>query len=98
VLLAAIKLEADKENYGAKIIERIEHVLKHPVHQGALATTLNRLEARRLITTRLGDPTPARGGRAKRFVTVTPAGANALRKAEERRKGILLLRRALQEA
>jgi len=92
VLLAAINLRPHEEHYGAKIIETIERVLDRTVHQGALATTLNRLEARGLITTHLGDPTPERGGRAKRFVTVTRDGRKALEEAKRHREGILLLR------
>lgn len=48
------------------------------VAPGALYTALDRLETKGLITSRMGDPTPQRGGRAKRHVTVTMAGMKAL--------------------
>ena len=44
-------------------------------------TALERMEAKGLIRSRMGDPTPQRGGRAKRYVTVTAAGRQALSRA-----------------
>ncbi len=44
-------------------------------------TALERLEAKGLVASRMGDPTPQRGGRAKRYVTVTAAGVKALRRS-----------------
>jgi DNA-binding PadR family transcriptional regulator len=44
-------------------------------------TALERLEAKRAITSRMGDPTPQRGGRAKRYVKVTPKRMEALKRA-----------------
>lgn len=49
--------------------------------QDALYTALERLEAKGLVTSRMGDPTPQRGGRAKRYVTVIAAGRQALTRA-----------------
>ena len=49
---------------------------------GALYTTLDRLEEKELITSRLGDPTPQRGGRAKRYFTVTRKGLGAVSRAQ----------------
>ena len=46
---------------------------------GALYTTLDRLEAKGLVKTWMGEGTPQRGGRSKRMVRVTPAGAAAAR-------------------
>ena len=42
-------------------------------------TTLQRLEAKRLVSTSLGDPRPERGGKPRRLVTVRPAGLAAVR-------------------
>ncbi len=42
-------------------------------------TTLQRLEAKRLVTTRLGEPRPERGGKPRRLVTVRPSGLAAVR-------------------
>ena len=49
---------------------------------GAVYTTLQRLEDKRLLTSRPSDPLPVRGGRSRRQFTVTGAGARALREAE----------------
>jgi DNA-binding PadR family transcriptional regulator len=49
---------------------------------GALYTTLDRLEEKELVRSWLGDPTPQRGGRAKRFFTVTTRGLEAVARAQ----------------
>ena len=60
--------------YGAAIRREIEGVIKRPCSVGALYTTLDRLEAKGLVATWMGDPTPQRGGRPKRMVRVTAEG------------------------
>ena len=45
---------------------------------GALYTTLDRLEDKGMVAARLGDPTPLRGGRAKRYFKVTSKGLEAV--------------------
>jgi PadR family transcriptional regulator len=63
----------------------IRHVLaersRRRVARGALYTSLDRLEGKGLVSSRLGDSIAARGGRARRYFTVTPAGLDALRDA-----------------
>ncbi len=63
--------------YGAAIRQEIETTTGRRCSIGALYTTLDRLEAKGLIQTRMGDPTPQRGGRAKRIVQVTGEGVQA---------------------
>ena len=63
--------------YGAAIREEIEEATGRRCSLGALYTTLDRLEEKGLIKTRMGDPTPQRGGRPKRMVRVTAKGAEA---------------------
>ena len=65
--------------YGAAIREEIEAATRHSCSIGALYTTLDRLEAKGLIKTWMGDPTPRRGGRPKRMVRVTANGVRAAR-------------------
>jgi PadR family transcriptional regulator, regulatory protein PadR len=60
--------------YGAAIRREIEGATKRRCSVGALYTTLDRLEAKGLLRTWMGDPTPQRGGRPKRMVEVTGAG------------------------
>jgi PadR family transcriptional regulator, regulatory protein PadR len=63
--------------YGAAIRKEIEHATVHRCSIGALYTTLDRLEAKGLIKTWMGDATPQRGGRPKRMVRVTASGVRA---------------------
>ena len=62
--------------YGAAIRALVEDAGER-CSIGALYTTLDRLEKKGLIKTWMGDPTPERGGRAKRLVRVTAAGVQA---------------------
>src|SRR5258707_508806 len=75
LLSAAARLGEDA--YGAAIREEIESATKSSCSIGALYTTLDRLEAKGLIMTWMGDPTPQRGGRPKRMVRVTAKGIQA---------------------
>ena len=79
VLMAALRL---KDNaYGASVIRELMDRGGRKVAPGALFATLDRLEGKGLLTSRLGDPTPGRGGKPKRYLTVTPQGIAALRDA-----------------
>lgn len=79
ILLAILRLGDDA--YGVTIRAELAKRAGRTVAPGALYTALERLEAKGVITSRMGDPTPQRGGRAKRYVTVTAAGVKALRRA-----------------
>jgi PadR family transcriptional regulator len=75
LLTAAARL--GEQAYGAAIRQEIEGTTKRRCSIGALYTTLDRLESKGLLKTWMGDPTPQRGGRAKRMVRVTPKGVEA---------------------
>jgi len=75
ILTAATRLGEDA--YGAAIRQEVEDATGQPCSIGALYTTLDRLEAKGFIKTLMGDPTPQRGGRAKRMVRVTANGVRA---------------------
>lgn len=79
VLLAILRL--GDQAYGVTIRSELADRAGRTIAPGALYTALERLEAKGLITSRMGDPTPQRGGRAKRYVTVTAAGMRALTRA-----------------
>ena len=79
ILLAILRLGDGA--YGVTIRAELAERGGRNVAPGALYTALERLEAKRVITSRMGDPTPQRGGRAKRYVTVTPVGKEALARA-----------------
>ncbi len=76
ILLAILRLGEDA--YGVTIRAELAERAGRAVAPGALYTSLERLETKGLITSRMSDPTPQRGGRAKRLVTVTAAGVEAL--------------------
>ena len=80
VLLAALRL--GEEAYGVAIRDVIKEHTGRAVMPGALYTTLDRLEGKGLVASRLGHPTPERGGRAKRFYKVTPTGTDAIARAQ----------------
>ena len=79
-ILAIMRL---KDNaYGVTIRAEIAaHTDRQPT-AGALYTTLDRLEDKGLLASHFGDPTPRRGGRAKRYFCVTPAGVAAVAHAQ----------------
>ena len=63
--------------YGVAIRDEIEASIQRTCSMGALYTTIDRLEAKGLLKTWVGDATPQRGGRGKRMVRVTPHGVRA---------------------
>ena len=75
ILTAAATL--GENAYGAAIREEIERTTDRRCSIGALYTTVDRLEAKGLLTTWMGEATPERGGRAKRMMRLTPAGVRA---------------------
>ena len=66
VLLLAILRLPDRA-YGASILREIEAQTQRTVALGAVYKTLARLEAKGLVRSFVGEPTPERGGRRKRF-------------------------------
>ena len=78
VLLAALRLGPD-EAYTVSIAEYIEQRTGRPVRRANVFTTLQRLEHKRLVTTRLGEARAERGGKPRRLVAVRPAGIAAVR-------------------
>jgi PadR family transcriptional regulator, regulatory protein PadR len=75
LLTAAVRL--GEGAYGAAIRQEIESATGRRCSIGALYTTLDRLETKGLVKTRMGEATPQRGGRAKRMVRVTAKGMAA---------------------
>lgn len=63
--------------YGAAVRAEIEETTGRSCSIGALYTTIERLEAKGLVKTWMGEATPQRGGRAKRMIRVTPKGVKA---------------------
>ena len=77
VLLAILHLE--QEAYAVPVRELIEDRTGRPVARGALYTALDRLEAKGCLRSRMGESTEERGGKARRYFTVTAAGLKAIK-------------------
>ena len=81
LLLAIVRLNG--RGYGVTIFREVEDRAGRVVSEAAGYIALRRLEAKDWVESRMGDPTPERGGRAKRFYQITPAGMAQLRRARE---------------
>jgi PadR family transcriptional regulator PadR len=77
VLLAIVHLRG--EAYAIPIVEEIQRRTRREVARAAVYVTLRRLEEKGLVSSRIGDPTPERGGKARRYARITPEGRRALR-------------------
>ena len=86
ILLAVVRL--GDEAYGVTITREIEQTTGRAVAVAVVYATLDRLEERGLVTSSVGDPTPERGGRAKRFFRVTSKG---LRQARHTQSALIAL-------
>src|SRR5947207_15583762 len=91
VLLAVMRL--GDAAYATPILEEIESQAGRRIARGALYTALDRLEAKGCLRSKLGDPLPERGGRARRYFTITPA---AVRSLKESRLALLRLWRGIE--
>lgn len=78
VMLAVLRL-GPEEAYTVSIADDIQARTGRSVRRANVYTTLQRLEAKGLVSTWLGEPRPERGGKPRRLVTVEPAGLEAVR-------------------
>lgn len=76
VLLAIVHL--GDEAYGVPIVDEIERRTGRSVARAAVYVTLRRLEEKGFVSSWLGDPTPERGGKGRRYVKLEAAGVRAL--------------------
>ena len=81
VLLSVLRLRDDA--YGVSIHRELEERTGRAVRRGAVFVALERLQTKEFVSSTYGDPTSERGGRAKRYYTVEPAGRAALRSSRE---------------
>jgi len=79
VLFALVEL--GEEGYGASIGREIERRTGRQVSAGAVYTALDRLAKRGLVSSRMGEPTPERGGRRRRYYRLEAEGAAELERA-----------------
>ena len=87
VLLAILRLETDA--YGVTIRSEIAKCTGREPAPGALYTTLDRMEEKGVVRSWLGEATPQRGGRAKRYFALTKAGLAAVVSAQRAYQSLL---------
>jgi len=92
VVLALIRLGDDA--YGVPICHEIEKRSGREAALGSVYAALERLEEKGLVTSRLGDSTAVRGGRAKRYFRVTAQGMRDVRQTQ---RALMSLWRGLPE-
>lgn len=93
LLLAVIRL--GDEAYGVPISRALEAHRGRDVSVGSVYAALERLEAKGLVVSNLGEPTPERGGKAKRYFRITKEG---LRQVHETRKVLTRLWQTLPDS
>jgi DNA-binding PadR family transcriptional regulator len=80
ILLATLRIGDNA--YGVPIAAEIESTGGRRVVVAAVYTALDRLERNGMVTSTIGEPTPERGGRAKRYFQVTPQGLKAVKETQ----------------
>lgn len=88
VLLAVYQLGDNA--YGVTIRQYIEQTINQKFSVGAIYVPLDRLTRRGLLTSYMGEPTPERGGRSKRYYLITSEGINALQATKEMQDALWL--------
>jgi len=81
-LLAVMRLGDDA--YGAAIQRELESTAGREASISAIYITLTRLQDKGLVRSWMGEPTDSRGGKARRFFGVEPAGMVALNRSRDR--------------
>lgn len=81
VLLSIVRLGS--EAYGLAIRDELEAVAGRSPSSGSLYTTLDRMERKGFITSKAGSTSGSRGGRPRRYVSVTPEGREMLSRSRE---------------
>lgn len=96
VLLAVLCVtQDDADAYGVPVHAELERRTRRRVARGAVYMTLDRLEKKGLLSSRLSEPSAERGGRAKRCYTVTSPALAALRSS---RRALMRLWEGLERA
>jgi PadR family transcriptional regulator PadR len=83
LLLAVLQCQRDgTDAYTVPIRHLLSERTGRTIARGAIHTSLDRLEHKGLLTSSMGDPLAIRGGRARRYYTVTPLGLKAVQQAQ----------------
>jgi PadR family transcriptional regulator PadR len=94
LMVMLVLLRLGEGAYGVPISQELEQQSGRDVALGSVYATLERLEEKGLVSSNLGEPTPERGGRAKRYFSLTRKG---LREVRETRRTLIRLWRGLPE-
>ena len=86
VLLSVLRLQ--DEAYGSAVALAVQSRLQRHVSYGAVQATLVRLQAKHLVSSRLGPGTPIRAGHPRRYYVLKPKGLLALDEARQTLKDI----------
>ena len=81
VISAVVRIGEDA--YGVPISREIEQQTRRSVALASVYAALGRLEAKGFVTAKLGEATPERGGRAKKYFRITGEGRRAVREARQ---------------
>ena len=81
VMLTIIRL--GENAYGVPISQEIEEQTGRSVSYGTVYSTLERLQKKGFVASNLGDATPERGGRAKRYFRATSTGLRTVRDTKQ---------------
>lgn len=85
VLLLVLVMQ-EEEAYGVSVAEHYEHATGKSISIPAIHTVLKRLEAKKLVSSGLGEATSVRGGKKKRLYTITSGGYEVLRQIQQQRE------------
>lgn len=89
ILMAVLRL--DREAYPPAVRAEIEQRTGRPVSRGAVYITLDRLEGKGLLGSKLAEPADE-GGRLRRYYSASPKGVKAIKRTlaalEQMREGL----------
>jgi PadR family transcriptional regulator, regulatory protein PadR len=89
-MLMLTVLRLGEQAYGVTIRRELLTKAKKDVAIGAIYTALERLERKRFVESWLGEPTSARGGRAKRYYRLTARGSKVLNETQRAIQGLMV--------
>ena len=82
MMLLLVVVHLGDEAYGVPISHELRKYRRRDVSLGSVYAALERLESKGLVDSSMGDPTPERGGKAKRYFHVTKEGLRQLRETQ----------------
>jgi len=83
IIVLATLLRLGDDAYGMRIRQDIEERTGRDVSIGQVYATLRRLKSKGYVATTMGEPSPERGGRAKRYFRLRASGAQALQRSRD---------------